>query len=275
MHVLHIPITSSVKMKVERYFLLLFSLFFVMPSAAETSGSAAEINRLASRYESAQGVERNYPKAFQLYCISAALGNVEANYNLGWMHFNGRGLKSNHPVAVGWFKRAAGLGDTYATNMLDRLGNIPAEKDSACPIPQQSRKLNKKQIETWVRIISASQEIDPALVLAVIQTESAFKIKAHSAKNAQGLMQLIPKTAQRFGVNNSWDPIENILGGVTYIRWLMQHFEGNVKFVLAAYNAGEGAVKRYKGIPPYHETQQYVNKIMARYKREKHPIPPV
>ncbi len=267
-HVLHIGMKST------RYFLLLLPLFFAPLSAAELPLSAMEINHLAGRHELAKGVARNYHKAFQLYCIAAALGNAEARYNLGRMYFNGRGLKRSKPLAVGWFQKAAALGDDFAENRLKQLLAVSGKKDSSCPLPH-SKKPDKEEIEAWVRIIAPVQTIDPKLVLAVIQAESAFNSKALSNKNAQGLMQLIPKTARRFGVNDSWNPIENILGGTRYIRWLMRHFKGDVKTVLAAYNAGEKAVKRHNGIPPYRETRQYVSKIMARYKKEKHPVPPI
>jgi membrane-bound lytic murein transglycosylase MltF len=88
--------------------------------------------------------------------------------------------------------------------------------------------------------------------------------KARSPKNAQGLMQLIPATAQRFGVRNVWDPEQNLRGGMAYLQWLLQHFKGDVKLALAGYNAGEKAVERHGGVPPYRETQAYVKRIMKR-----------
>jgi soluble lytic murein transglycosylase-like protein len=86
-------------------------------------------------------------------------------------------------------------------------------------------------------------------------------------------MQLIPETAERFGVKDSWDPVQNIKGGTAYLHWLLRHFEGKVDLVLAAYNAGEGAVERYHGIPPYRETQNYVKQILANYSKTFHPVP--
>ena len=94
-------------------------------------------------------------------------------------------------------------------------------------------------------------------------TESNFNPLAVSPKNAQGLMQLIPSTASRFGVTNIKDPVENIKGGMAYLRWLLAYFEGDVALTLAAYNAGEGAVERYQGIPPYAETRHYVARILS------------
>ena len=112
--------------------------------------------------------------------------------------------------------------------------------------------------------------VHPALTKAVVHVESAFRVKARSPKGAAGLMQLMPPTAKRFGVKNVYNPEDNIRGGVKYLRWLIDHFNGRLDFILAGYNAGEGAVKRYNGIPPYPETQGYVIKVktaFAGYKR--------
>jgi soluble lytic murein transglycosylase-like protein len=105
-------------------------------------------------------------------------------------------------------------------------------------------------------------------VLNVIKVESAFNPSALSNKNAQGLMQLIPETAERFGVKDVWNPVENIKGGVAYLNWLMKHFDGNLLWVLAAYNAGESAVTKYQGIPPYIETEDYVRQIIQNYRKK-------
>ena len=87
-----------------------------------------------------------------------------------------------------------------------------------------------------------------------------------------GLMQLIPDTAERFNVNNAYNATQNIRGGLAYLRWLLAYFEGDVKLAVAAYNAGEGAVNRYKGVPPYAETRQYVKRVMQLYPHPKHPF---
>ena len=114
--------------------------------------------------------------------------------------------------------------------------------------------------------------VDPYLGLAVMRTESNFNPSAISPKNAQGLMQLIPATAARFKVSKPFDPEQNIRGGLSYLRWLLAYFKGNVPLVAAAYNAGEGTVNRYKGIPPYEETQEYVKRIVRVFKKLEHPF---
>jgi soluble lytic murein transglycosylase-like protein len=115
---------------------------------------------------------------------------------------------------------------------------------------------------------AARYGLDPCLIITVMQAESGFRRQAVSHKGACGLMQLIPATAVRFGVRNIFDPRENVLGGASYLRWLLNRFGGDVRLALAGYNAGEGAVETYGyRIPPYLETQNYVKNIYARYSR--------
>lgn len=108
-------------------------------------------------------------------------------------------------------------------------------------------------------------QVSPALVLAVMMVESGGKADAVSSAGAQGLMQLIPATAARFGVEDSFAAKQNIQGGVKYLDWLMETFEGDPMLVLAGYNAGEGAVRKHDGVPPYPETRDYVPKVLAAF----------
>lgn len=112
-------------------------------------------------------------------------------------------------------------------------------------------------------IVAAARkfDVDAALISAVIKAESNYDPRAVSRKGAQGLMQLMPATARRFGVADSFDPVANIDGGTRYLRWLLEKFEGNAELVLAAYNAGEGNVWKYNGVPPFRETIGYVKRI--------------
>ncbi len=118
-------------------------------------------------------------------------------------------------------------------------------------------------IVRFVQLVAPDYQLWPQLVLAIIATESSFNVNAVSPRQAQGLMQLIPDTAARFQVRDLMDPAQNIRGGMAYLRWLMAYFQGDVSLVAAAYNAGERAVERYRGVPPYLETQEYVRRIVT------------
>jgi len=123
----------------------------------------------------------------------------------------------------------------------------------------------KKRIRHYEPLIrDAARQFDlaPDLIHAVILAESAYRPKARSPKGAMGLMQLMPATARRLGVDDPWDPAQNILGGAAYLRWLLDRYDGDLDLAVAAYNAGEGAVDRYgRQIPPYEETRNYVEKV--------------
>jgi len=117
-----------------------------------------------------------------------------------------------------------------------------------------------------------NQGVDPRFLHAVIWQESKYDMHAKSHAGAQGLMQLMPATAKRFGCEHPDDPEENITAGTKYLSWLLKRFSGNVELALAGYNAGEGSVDKYDGIPPYDETQNYVKIITQRYGKSFHPV---
>jgi len=121
-------------------------------------------------------------------------------------------------------------------------------------------------LDALVRREGERHDVDPDLIFAVIRQESAFDPYAVSHAGAVGLMQLMPETAERFGVKDILDPAENVSGGVQYLRLLLERYEGDHRLALAAYNAGEGAVDRYQGIPPYSETRDYVKRITSNYR---------
>ena len=127
--------------------------------------------------------------------------------------------------------------------------------------------MNRDGVEKLVREAAERHRMDPALVRAVIETESNWNPKAYSHKGAGGLMQLIPTTAQRYGAYDVFDPQQNIDAGVKYLRTLLERYNGNLDLALAAYNAGEGAVDRAHGVPGFRETRSYVQKVQNAYFR--------
>ena len=122
-------------------------------------------------------------------------------------------------------------------------------------------RLRPEAYNEQITAAAAQYGVDEAIVRAIIHAESSFNPNALSRVGAQGLMQLMPATARRFGVSNAFDPSQNIRGGVQYLAWLLKRFNGNLTLAAAGYNAGEGAVDRYKGVPPYSETQRYVVRV--------------
>jgi len=125
--------------------------------------------------------------------------------------------------------------------------------------------IDRDGAEKLVKEAAERHNVDPALVRAVIQTESNWNPSAYSRKGAGGLMQLIPTTAQRYGANDVFNPQQNIDAGVRHLKWLLERYNGNLDLALAAYNAGEGAVDRAHGIPAFRETRDYVQKVQDAY----------
>ncbi len=126
-------------------------------------------------------------------------------------------------------------------------------------------KPTKNQILDLVSKISEKYDMDENLINAVIRQESGFKTDAVSSAGAKGLMQLMPQTAKALGVKDAFNPVQNIEGGVKYLRNMMDKYNGNIILALAAYNAGPGNVDKYNGVPPFKETQNYVKNILANY----------
>lgn len=127
------------------------------------------------------------------------------------------------------------------------------------------------QIERLVGANAGAWGVDPALVKAIIANESGFDANATSKTGAQGLMQLEPSTAADLGVGNAYDPAQNVWGGTRYLRGLLDRFHGDTRLAVAAYNAGPHAVEKYGGVPPYAETQSYVQNVLSSYAKYKTP----
>ena len=252
-----------------------------LESAAER-GDVPSLMTLAGMYERGEKVERDFTRSNALYCKAAARGNADAMFRLGQIYGSGRQIMPNEGVGALLINKAAELGSERAKELLpyisrgvgsvlpscmnEPVADLGASQAVASPAVQIVTKDVARLVEHWAPRYS----IDPALVMALIRVESKFDATAVSPKNAQGLMQLMPATASRFGVKNAFDIVDNLKGGLAYLRWLMSYFKGDVPLVLAAYNAGESAVERYRGIPPYRETRDYVKQITSIYTKATH-----
>lgn len=153
---------------------------------------------------------------------------------------------------------------TEAPKSFSEILNVTPPKEFKYQV-QEPLKASKVDIQRMVTSSCEKYGVDPKLVMAVIQQESGFNQNAISKSGAQGLMQLMPATAKSLGVKNAFNPEENVDGGVKYLKGLLDRFNGNKILALAAYNAGPNAVKKYDGIPPYKETQNYVRNILKNY----------
>lgn len=151
------------------------------------------------------------------------------------------------------------------TAAVDHVANAPSGQGVPEPRLDTLQQIASKY-GSEILTQTLGKQISPAFVLALISVESGGRPSAESNKGAQGLMQLIPATAERFGVTDANDPQQNIRGGVAYLEWLMTHFGGDPILALAGYNAGEGAVKKHAGVPPYAETRAYVPKVLAAWR---------
>lgn len=226
------------------------------------------------------------------YCAAARDGSVEGQYRLGRLYLLGQGVARDNQVGTTLLSIAAQRGHEKAQGLVSPLA--AAEKLPDCLITGKAPEVlvvdsgeavPHEVVDRFVRALPADKRrhaqmvqklaprfsVDPRLALAIVRTESNFDASARSPKNALGLMQLIPDTAERFGVRDALDPEQNIRGGLAYLRWLLQHFKGDVALAAAAYNAGEGNVARYKGVPPFAETQEYVRRVLAFYRAPRHP----
>jgi soluble lytic murein transglycosylase-like protein len=267
--------------------------------AAPPAPEPAEIvswREQAVALENGHGVKRDPAQAMALYCKAALAGDADSRYRLGWIHANGRGTERNDAYASFYFHLAAEQGHQQSGNMLKIVGQRsqkpPCVVQAEAVEAQRKAELlaaeararhearyrdladnaQRRKILAIVDRLAPEYGIHPGLAFAVIRAESNFNPQAVSHKNAQGLMQLIPETAARFRVRKPFDPEQNIRGGMSYLRWLLAYFQGDVALAVAAYNAGEGAVDKHRGVPPYAETRGYLSRIQEIFDFQQHPF---
>lgn len=235
------------------------------------AGNARSQTLLGLRY-----LRRNRGRAIALFCHAAAKGEATAAYQIGSAYMRGDGVSKNTRIAASWYTKAARLGHAKSRKILAILPK-PKSRNPRCPARYASRSLDgsvvnlpRRDPPNWAldlaRDAGLRHGVDPGLILAVISAESGFNHRAVSPKGARGLMQLMPATARRLGVKNSFDKAQNINGGTAYLSELMTRYSGDLVLTLAAYNAGENAVARYDGVPPYAETKGYIRRIAGMYR---------
>ncbi len=261
-------------------------------TSADATGSLLDT---AAQYEHGEGVPQDLSVASLLYCRAARMGDADAQYRLGWMIANGRGFTRDDGMAWQLFTMAAAQQHPQAMALTATLPARPEAMLPPCMRPEPATAAataaavaapaaapvyppSSTAVRRLVERLAPRFRVDPALALAIIAVESGFRPDAVSPRNAQGLMQLIPDTARRFGVVDAFDPESNVRGGMAYLRWLLVQFNNDVRLVAAAYNAGENAVRRHGGVPPFPETQAYVERVASLYSTPVHayrpPAPP-
>lgn len=250
-----------------------------------TTSSHADTFRQAPKAMSAlrQGaaMERSNPRqAIAHYCNAASLGNPEAYFRIGRLLASGpQGIRSARH-ANAYLAMAMRLGSQQAARYYNpRVGNAPLGScgvgggsggapwvHPGVPFDQDSylarQSTSKQKLAGMIRQAARRHRVDPQLALAIAIAESNLNSLAVSPKQAQGVMQLIPETQARFGVTRPFDAEQNIRGAMIYLKWLEQQFGPDWIRISAAYNAGEQAVVRYGGVPPYQETQEYVQRVL-------------
>lgn len=205
---------------------------------------------------------------FTLFILGSALilgaGSVSAGQIYIYKDNNGSTLMTNRKSAD---KSLTKVKVTYYPDSnIHTYSNWGSSESSV--LPSYSR--NKNAFDSIIKQASAQHGVAEGLIKAVMHTESGFNVNARSPVGAQGLMQLMPATARRFNVSNAYDPHQNIMAGARYLAWLLKRFNGNTTLALAGYNAGEGNVQKYGGVPPFRETQDYVRRVNSRFQNLYH-----
>jgi len=264
---------------------------------AEVPAWTDEPTQLVSLIERAHRAHAagNHLVAARLHCTAAAHGSLEAQYQLARLYLGPLRARRGHDTGHVLLALAAQRGHARAEVLLSSIRkSLPGDIDghlppclftSAAPPPADADAVvphevvehyiaglprNHRAHARLVQRLAPRFDVDARLALAIVRAESNFNPGARSPRNAMGLMQLIPDTAERFGVRDAFDPEQNVRGGLAYLKWLIARYDGDIARVASAYNAGEGTVDRYGGVPPYAETEEYVRRILAFYRARRH-----
>ena len=227
--------------------------------------------------ESGRGLQRNLYSAAVLYLQAGELGSAEGFYQAGLLRLKAFPGERSRQEGHCLLSSASQLGHEGAAQQLQSINSATAGDGDACGQVTlhpatfyfdmtaflSAQSADKRDVARLIRKLAPLYKVDTNLALAIAGAESNFNSRALSPKMAMGVMQLIPATAERFNVRNPYDPEQNIRGGLAYLRWLKNYFAGDVVRVIAAYNAGEGAVVQHSGVPPYRETMNYVARVMS------------
>jgi len=221
------------------------------------------------------GLRRNVRLAIRLYCDAAIMGSAEGYFRIGRVLSRGPAHVRNPALASAYFALAAQLGHHAASSHVDETipfkpleGDCSALESGAAVEPfdldgyLSALSPARRKVAELIRHHAGRYGIEARVALAIALAESNLDAQAVSPKNAQGVMQLIPGTQERFGVRNAFDAESNIKGGLAYLKWLKARFDGDWELVAAAYNSGEGAVEKHGGIPPFRETRGYVKRVL-------------
>ena len=252
-----------------------------LPGAVAQAESYIEAPRVTAALQQGHaaefgvGIRRNPLLAVALYCDAGTMGSPEGFFRVGRVLASAPRPLRNPALANAYLALAARLGHHEALRLYDSRvasavigdecgvygsGTDGTRFDLDGYLAGQS--VAKQRIALLIRRAARQYQVDPRLALAIAIAESNLDAAAVSPRNAQGVMQLIPATQERFGVTRPFDPEHNVRGALAYLRWLDRRFAGNWRLIAAAYNAGEGAVDRYSGVPPFAETQQYVRRVL-------------
>ena len=228
-----------------------------------------------------QGQTKDHEHAAALYCEAARHGSAEGHYRTGLIYLRGdEGMRDKtlarsflayahqlgHPLAeidLASIDNLAGIAVTFPKCLREDYVYAPRPKSFDLDAYVVAQQPIRREIAQLVAKLAPEYGIDPHLALAIAAVESNFDPHAVSPKHAIGIMQLIPETARRFNVADPFDAEQNIRGGLSYLKWLTRHFSGQIEKVIAAYNAGEGTVRRYDGTPPFAETRAYLARVMS------------